>query len=260
MSSSRPSAQSALPQLHPACIASETADRDSHPHQVTASERQTCSAAAHPPPPLEMAPAAARAIATVVAEVCDLDSSSTSLPGLLDQIDCVYTWLECAMADSPDAETVTAVDRWVRAACISSFACILVGLTMHCEALTPSIGAQLAAFAKLQARHFAFLQGNRSRRPTGGAARCPPRCRRPQRQCCDGGGRRTAVCSGLHTFLLPGKYCFQVSIGQGNTSALWLRHAATNMRARPDGQAGSQWHREHKRHGWYSVYPDTPPG
>jgi hypothetical protein len=142
----------------------------------------------------------------------------------------------------------------------SSFACILVGLKMHCEALTPSIGAQLAAFAKLQARHFAFLQGNRSRRPTGGAARCPPRCRRAQGQCCDGGGRRRAVCSGLHTFLSSGKYCFQVSIGQGNTSALWLRHAATNMRARPDGQAGSQWHREHKRHGWYSVYPDTPPG
>ncbi|KAL4856193.1 Zinc finger MYND domain-containing protein 10 [Chlorella vulgaris] len=61
------------------------------------------------------AAAAARAVATVVAEVCDLDSSSTSLPGLLDQIDCVYTRLECAMADSPDAETVTAVDRAIEA-------------------------------------------------------------------------------------------------------------------------------------------------
>ncbi|KAI3433867.1 hypothetical protein D9Q98_003670 [Chlorella vulgaris] len=62
-----------------------------------------------------MAPAAARAIATVVAEVCDMDSSSTSHDGMVPRINSLWGQLDRAMAGSPDAETVSALDRAIEA-------------------------------------------------------------------------------------------------------------------------------------------------
>ncbi|KAI3433883.1 hypothetical protein D9Q98_003685 [Chlorella vulgaris] len=58
-----------------------------------------------------MAPAAAGAIATVVAEVCDMDSSSTSYDGMVPRINVLWGQLKGVLTGSPDAETVSALDR-----------------------------------------------------------------------------------------------------------------------------------------------------
>ncbi|KAI3433890.1 hypothetical protein D9Q98_003692 [Chlorella vulgaris] len=62
-----------------------------------------------------MAPSAARVIATVVAEVCDMDSSSTSLHDIQERFDCVLAQLKRVLTGSPDAETVSALDRAIEA-------------------------------------------------------------------------------------------------------------------------------------------------
>lgn len=73
-----------------------------------------------------MPPSAAQLVTTLVAKVCTLDSNGILLGDILNELDRLGVQVQQALANSPDATQVAALDRWGLRFCVPSCLLMLV--------------------------------------------------------------------------------------------------------------------------------------